>query len=78
MLLPTAANFVPSAEEATESHCPNGELVGDQVAPEFVEVKIMMTLLAATILVPSAEEATASRPGTLVIAVQVALEFVET
>src|SRR5438034_11321675 len=52
-----AASPIPSAEEARQDqYCP-GALVSVQLAPELVEIKIW-PVLAATSLLPSAEEAT--------------------
>jgi hypothetical protein len=65
----TAKSLVPSADEATDSHCAGGTLLDVQVIPKSVEVKIPPlgwfepneAPLAATNLLPSADEATAAQ-----------------
>ena len=54
----TATSFVPSAEEATPNQFVMGAPLSCHVVPEFVEVEIAPGKAAATILVPSAEQAT--------------------
>jgi hypothetical protein len=82
----TAANLVPSAEDATDCQEFDGALVNVQLIPPSADEKIGAPLApntaaaAATILVPSAEQTTA-RQDTLLEATarsQVAPEFVET
>ena len=76
----TATNLEPSAEDATAVQFVAGALVGTQVMPESVEMKISEFLMA-TNLAPSAEEATADHPaGTLLVTFQLLQslpEFVE-
>ena len=57
----------------------DGPLTPDcvQVAPEFVEVKILLSSAPAASFVPSADEAVAYQPRALNRGVHVAPEFVE-
>jgi uncharacterized protein involved in tolerance to divalent cations len=58
----TATNSFPSDDEATEDHCSEGELCVILVLPESVEVNIgLVRWLAATNLLPSADEATVAQ-----------------
>jgi hypothetical protein len=63
--VPPAISFVPSADAATEYQWSKGALVGAQLAPELVEIKIKpgtvfeLSYSAAAIrVVPFADEAT--------------------
>jgi len=63
--VPPAISFVPSAEAATEYQWFAGALVGIQLIPELVEIKIRRSAVfelsyaaAAIRIVPFAEEAT--------------------
>ena len=62
-LVPTAINFLPSADDAIEVQYSLGELFVSQLTPEFVVVKIKLGLggksfhSPAVSLVPSADKA---------------------
>jgi hypothetical protein len=63
----TAANLVPSSEEATHiQYCGDGALVSRQVLPESLEVYIPPNQSNATNLVPFVEAATPNHAETAV------------
>jgi hypothetical protein len=83
----TAINLAPSADEATDHQYSLGTLLGTQVAPEFVEVKIIVDGYCgvesppgtATNFVPSADEATETHTfWGAAVSTQVVPAFVET
>jgi len=71
----TAANFVPSADDATAFQLLKGELFVTQVIPEFVEVHIREPP-AATSFMPSADDAMVTDLSGAALEVQVTPEFV--